>query len=34
MAMRVYYDSDCDINLIKDKNVLIVVTTPGPRPRE
>ena len=24
MAMRVYYDSDCDINLIKDKNVLIV----------
>ena len=22
--MRVYYDSDCDINLIKDKNVLIV----------
>ena len=24
MAMHVYYDSDCDINLIKDKNVLIV----------
>ena len=22
--MRVYYDRDCDINLIKDKNVAIV----------
>ena len=24
MAMKVYYDADADINLIKDKNVLIV----------
>ena len=22
--MRVYYDRDCDINLIKDKNVAVV----------
>ena len=23
-SMRVYYDSDCDVNLIKNKNVVIV----------
>ena len=32
MAMKVYYDADADINLIKDKNVLIVGYGPGSCP--